>query len=154
MFAARQLRLRVLEALELRVKQFLRRDELWPLRVPREPLLFDAVLRQALADEARSFDPRVAARADAAVVRMGGRELVAGLGWRAPVRAEDLLRLGRARKPRAGVGRAKRRGRQRPRLPRAVRRVGGPSFRHRDGRRRAAIGALAVSARPARRVSS
>ena len=57
MFAARQLRLRVLEALDLRVKQFLRRDELWPLRVPREPLLFDAILRQALADEARSFDP-------------------------------------------------------------------------------------------------
>jgi len=55
MFAARQLRLRVLEALELRVKQFLRRDELWPLRVPREPLLFDTVLRQI--DEARSFDP-------------------------------------------------------------------------------------------------
>src|SRR5687768_3920242 len=57
MFAARQLRLRVLEALDLRVKQFLRRDELWPLRVPREPLLFDAILRQALADEARGFDP-------------------------------------------------------------------------------------------------
>ena len=39
MFAARQLRVRVLEALEGRVKQFLRREELWPLRVPREPLL-------------------------------------------------------------------------------------------------------------------
>jgi len=35
-FASRQLRLRVLEALEERVKQFLRREELWPLRVPRE----------------------------------------------------------------------------------------------------------------------
>ena len=58
MFAARQLRLRVLEALELRVKQFLRRDELWPLRVPREPLLFDAVIRPALADEADRFDPQ------------------------------------------------------------------------------------------------
>ncbi len=57
MFAARQLRLRVLDALELQVKQFVRRDELWPLRVPREPLLFDTILQQALADEARSFDP-------------------------------------------------------------------------------------------------
>jgi len=56
MFAARQLRLRVLEALELRVKQFLRRDELWPLRVPREPLLFETVLN-GLGDEARGFDP-------------------------------------------------------------------------------------------------
>ena len=57
MFAARQLRLRVLEALELRVKQFLRREELWPLRVPREPLVLDAIVRQVLAGEARSFDP-------------------------------------------------------------------------------------------------
>ena len=55
-FASRQLRLRVLEALEARVKQFLRREELWPLRVPREPLLLDGVLRQALADDARRFD--------------------------------------------------------------------------------------------------
>ena len=56
MFAARQLRVRVLEALEGRVKQFLRREELWPLRVPREPLLLDDVLRQSLADDARRFD--------------------------------------------------------------------------------------------------
>ena len=55
-FASRQLRLRVLEALEARVKQFLRREELWPLRVPREPLLLDDVLRQSLADDARRFD--------------------------------------------------------------------------------------------------
>jgi hypothetical protein len=57
MFAVRQLRLRVLEALESRVKQFLRRDELWPLRVPREPLLLDDVIRQALGDDAGRFDP-------------------------------------------------------------------------------------------------
>jgi hypothetical protein len=55
-FASRQLRLRVLGALEARVKQFLRREELWPLRVPREPLLLDDVLRQSLADDARRFD--------------------------------------------------------------------------------------------------
>jgi hypothetical protein len=57
MFAARQLRLRVLEALETRIKQFLRRDELWPLRVPREPLLLDDIIRQALAEDAGRFDP-------------------------------------------------------------------------------------------------
>ena len=55
-FASRQLRLRVLGALEARIKQFLRREELWPLRVPREPLLLDDVLRQSLADDARRFD--------------------------------------------------------------------------------------------------
>jgi hypothetical protein len=57
MFATRQLRLRVLEALETRVKQFVRRDELWPLRVPREPLLLDHIIRQTLADDAGGFDP-------------------------------------------------------------------------------------------------
>jgi hypothetical protein len=47
---------RVLDALEQRIKQFLRRDELWPLRVPREPVLLDSVVRQALPDEHRRFD--------------------------------------------------------------------------------------------------
>jgi hypothetical protein len=56
MFAARQFRLRVLDALDTRVKQFLRRDELWPLRVPREPLLLDEVVRQALGGDAGRFD--------------------------------------------------------------------------------------------------
>jgi hypothetical protein len=54
--AARQLRVRVLEALEDRVKQFLRREELWPLRVPREPLRLEDVLRQSIAEDARRFD--------------------------------------------------------------------------------------------------
>ena len=54
--ALRQLRVRVLEALDERIKQFLRREELWPLRVPREPLLIDDVLRQAIAEDARRFD--------------------------------------------------------------------------------------------------
>ena len=48
--------MRVLDALETRIKQFLRRDELWPLRVPREPVLLDSVVRRALTDEHRSFD--------------------------------------------------------------------------------------------------
>ena len=49
----------MLEALEARVKQFLRREELWPLRVPREPIVLQDVVRQVLADEARGFDPEV-----------------------------------------------------------------------------------------------
>jgi hypothetical protein len=49
----RQLRLRVLEALEQRVKQFIRREELWPLRIPTEPVLLDNVIAQALQGEAR-----------------------------------------------------------------------------------------------------
>jgi hypothetical protein len=49
----RQLRLRVLEALEQRVKQFIRREELWPLRIPNEPVLLDNVIAQALQGEAR-----------------------------------------------------------------------------------------------------
>ena len=48
--------MRVLEALEVRVKQFLRREELWPLRVPREPLLLEDIVLQTLAEEARAFD--------------------------------------------------------------------------------------------------
>ena len=55
-FLSRQHRLRVLEALDGRVRQFLRREELWPLRVPREPLLLDDVVRQALGADARHFD--------------------------------------------------------------------------------------------------
>lgn len=53
----RQLRLRVLDALEQRVKQFIRREALWPLRVPNDPLRLDAMIAHALQDEASSFDP-------------------------------------------------------------------------------------------------
>ena len=53
----RQLRLRVLEALERRMKQFIRREELWPLRIPNEPILLHTVIEPALQDEAASFDP-------------------------------------------------------------------------------------------------
>jgi len=52
----RQLRVRVLDALEQRIKQFLRREELWPLRIPREPLLLDAVIERALQEDAGSLD--------------------------------------------------------------------------------------------------
>jgi hypothetical protein len=56
MIGKRQLRLRVLETLERRVKQFHVREELWPLRVPAEPLLLDDVIDEALGDERRGFD--------------------------------------------------------------------------------------------------
>jgi hypothetical protein len=53
----RQQRLRVLEALEARLKQFRIREELWPLRVPPEPLPLDGIIAGALGDERRGFDP-------------------------------------------------------------------------------------------------
>ena len=55
-FEQRQLKTRVLEALEGRVKQFRRREELWPIRVPVEPVLLDDVIEEALGDDARRFD--------------------------------------------------------------------------------------------------
>ena len=55
-FEQRQLRTRVLEALERRVKQFRRREELWPIRVPGEPVPLDDVIEEALGDTARQFD--------------------------------------------------------------------------------------------------
>ncbi len=39
------------------MKQFRSREELWPLRVPHEPLSLDEVLAEALGDDRRSFDP-------------------------------------------------------------------------------------------------
>jgi hypothetical protein len=56
-YGQRQLRLRMLDALESRVKQFAIREELWPLRVPNEPLSLDDLIGQVLGDEARAFDP-------------------------------------------------------------------------------------------------
>lgn len=51
--AARQQRVRVLEALELRVKQFRSREGIWPFRVPHEPLDLDEIVERALDGEAR-----------------------------------------------------------------------------------------------------
>lgn len=53
----RQMKARVLEALEARAKQFRTREELYPIRVPRDPLPLDDVLEEALGDEQRRFDP-------------------------------------------------------------------------------------------------
>jgi hypothetical protein len=46
-FEDRQARLRVIEALELRVKQFRGREDIWPLRIPHEPLDLDAIVERA-----------------------------------------------------------------------------------------------------------
>lgn len=54
--APRHLRLRVLDALEERVKQFRTREALYPLRVPREPVSLDDLIVQTLADADAIFD--------------------------------------------------------------------------------------------------
>lgn len=54
----RQLRLRVLESLERRAKQFRPREEVWPFRVPHEPLPLDALIEEALEPgDLPRFDP-------------------------------------------------------------------------------------------------
>jgi hypothetical protein len=55
--ASRQSRMRVLAAIEDRVRQFRRREELWPLRAPSEPILLDDVVVQALGSGGGTFDP-------------------------------------------------------------------------------------------------
>jgi hypothetical protein len=52
---SRQARVAVLDALDRRVRQFRGREELWPLRVPVEPIILDEVLEEALGDGARRF---------------------------------------------------------------------------------------------------
>jgi hypothetical protein len=54
MYVDRQNRVRVVRALEETVKQFRTRHELWPLRVPREPVLFEALLGRTIEG---TFDP-------------------------------------------------------------------------------------------------
>jgi hypothetical protein len=54
--AQRQQRSRILEALELEAKQFRTREELFPIRIPREPLSLDAIIDRVLGDEGRRFD--------------------------------------------------------------------------------------------------
>jgi hypothetical protein len=50
-FEDRQARTRVMEALELRVKQFRSREDIWPFRVPHQPLDLDAIVARALDGE-------------------------------------------------------------------------------------------------------
>ena len=58
MLGRRDQKVRVLQALERAIRQFRTREEIWPLRVPAEPLSLDELVRQALAHEARAFDAR------------------------------------------------------------------------------------------------
>jgi hypothetical protein len=51
--SARQQRVRVLEALELRARQFRSREGLWPFRVPHEPLDLDQLIDRTLDGEGR-----------------------------------------------------------------------------------------------------
>jgi hypothetical protein len=56
MFPLRHLRLRVLEALEERIKQFRSREELWPLRIPHDPVPLDEVIQRAIPEDHLRFD--------------------------------------------------------------------------------------------------
>jgi hypothetical protein len=53
----RRRRVRVLEALDLRAKQFSSRKEIWPFRVPHEPLDLEDIIETALADEEGWIQP-------------------------------------------------------------------------------------------------
>jgi hypothetical protein len=54
----RLLRLRVLQALETRARQFRSREDVWPFRVPHEPLALDALVGTALEGEPATIDVR------------------------------------------------------------------------------------------------
>ena len=56
MIGPRQMRVRVLDTLARRARQFRSRKELWPLRVPREPVPIDDVIEEALPDDHLTFD--------------------------------------------------------------------------------------------------
>jgi hypothetical protein len=56
MFPLRHLRLRVLEALEERIKQFRPREELWPLRIPHDPVPLDEIIQRAIPEDHLRFD--------------------------------------------------------------------------------------------------
>ena len=57
MYSSRQQRLRVLELLERRAKQFRTTEDLYPCRIPRQPLALADVIEEALPADHRRFDP-------------------------------------------------------------------------------------------------
>jgi hypothetical protein len=57
MDGSRQRRSRVLEVLERRAKQFKTREQLYPCRIPREPVPFADVIQEALRGDGHRFDP-------------------------------------------------------------------------------------------------
>jgi len=56
--ADRQRKARVLDVVASRARQFRTRHDLWPLRVPREPLGLDRIIVEALGPERSLFDDR------------------------------------------------------------------------------------------------
>jgi len=54
LFSNRQARVKALEALEERAKQFRGREEIWPFRAPHEPLDLDRIVEGIAADALRS----------------------------------------------------------------------------------------------------
>jgi AcrR family transcriptional regulator len=56
-FAERQSRLRVLDVLEQRAKQFRSRDDSWPFRMPHEPLDLRQLIEDALGEGAAPLRP-------------------------------------------------------------------------------------------------
>ncbi|HEX5473567.1 MAG TPA: hypothetical protein VFX12_02805 [Vicinamibacterales bacterium] len=56
-FLGRRLRLQVFEALDARARQFRSHDDVWPFRVPHEPLQLQAIVDAALAGEHAHVDP-------------------------------------------------------------------------------------------------
>jgi hypothetical protein len=75
----RHLRLRVLEALERWAKQFRSHEDLWPFRVPHDPLPLEDIILESLADEGGSLDTR-ALRART-VLRMDFHDGAAWEAW-------------------------------------------------------------------------
>ncbi len=55
-FARRQLRLRVIDTLMRRARAFRTRHDIWPLRVPPEPVLLDEVIEEALGPDRGDVD--------------------------------------------------------------------------------------------------
>jgi hypothetical protein len=74
----RQLRVSVLEAIEQRIKQFKRREELWPLRIPAEPVALDTVVERAIPEAVRRFD--VSSLRSRSLLRLAWPD---GSGWEA-----------------------------------------------------------------------
>ena len=56
MLERRDQKVRVLEALSQAVRQFRTREGLWPLRVPAEPLVLEALIRRTVGTDARRFE--------------------------------------------------------------------------------------------------
>jgi hypothetical protein len=77
-FASRQQRVRVLEALELRAKQFRSRDGTWPFRLPHDPLDLLDIVDSAALDGERPLDP----------ASLRARTLLS-FAWHSPAEAPD-----------------------------------------------------------------